>query len=274
MPASAPLINIQPVLLGLPWDERSSFLRGASQGPPAIRAALAAESSNSWNEDVIDIAPFLGDQGDLVLNGAEDPAGLIGSKVTALLSRGFTPIFLGGDHAVSWPILRSLRPAFPNLTILHLDAHPDLYDRFEGDRSSHACPFARIMEEKLCDRLVQVGIRTLNEQQRAQATRFGVEIIPMRSGLEAALAAIRGLTGPVYLSLDLDVLDPAFAPGIAHPEPGGLTTRELLALLQAIPAGRLVGADLVELNPVNDIRDLTARVAAKCVKEIAGSMIR
>lgn len=274
MPAAASLTNVQPVLLGLPWDERSSFLRGTAQGPPAIRAALASESSNTWNEDVVDIAPRLGDQGDLVLNGSGDPAGLISAKVTALLSRGFSPILLGGDHAVSWPILRGLRPAFPQLTILHLDAHPDLYDSFEGDRASHACPFARIMEEKLCDRLVQVGIRTLNEHQRAQAARFGVEIIPMRSGLEAALAAIRGLTGPVYLSLDLDVLDPAFAPGIAHPEPGGLSTRELLALLQAIPTGGLVGADVVELNPVNDIRDLTARVAAKCVKEIAGSMLR
>lgn len=275
MSAAAPLINPQPVLLGLPWDERSSFLRGAAQGPPAIRAALASESSNSWNEDVVDIAPrLLGDQGDLVLNGAGDPAGLIVAKVTALLSRGFTPILLGGDHAVSWPILRGLRPAFPQLTILHLDAHSDLYDSFEGDRASHACPFARIMEEKLCDRLVQVGIRTLNEHQRAQAARFGVEIIQMRSGLEAALTAVRALAGPVYLSLDLDVLDPAFAPGVAHPEPGGLSTRELLALLQAIPSGRLVGADVVELNPVNDIRDLTARVAAKCVKEIAGSMLR
>jgi agmatinase len=274
MSAAAPLTNAQPVLLGLPWDERSSFLRGAAQGPPAIRAALASESSNSWNEDVIDVAPRLGDQGDLVLNGAEDPAGLISGKVTALVSRGFSPILLGGDHAVSWPILRGLRPACPQLTILHLDAHPDLYDSFEGDRSSHACPFARIMEENLCDRLVQVGIRTLNDHQRTQALRFGVEVIPMHRGFGAALAAIRGLSGPVYLSLDLDVLDPAFAPGIAHPEPGGLSTRELLTLLQAVPAGKLVGADVVELNPLNDIRDLTARVAAKCVKEIAGCMLR
>lgn len=274
MSAATPLTNVQPVLLGLPWDERSSFLRGCAQGPPAIRTALATESSNSWNEDVIDVAPRLGDQGDLVLNGAENPAGLISAKVTALLARGFTPILLGGDHAVSWPILRGLRPAFPQLTILHLDAHSDLYDSFEGDRASHACPFARIMEEKLCDRLVQVGIRTLNDHQSAQAARFGVEIIPMRLGLEAALTAVRGLAGPVYLSLDLDVLDPAFAPGIAHPEPGGLSTRELLSLLQAVPPGQLVGADVVELNPLNDLRDLTARVAAKCVKEIAGRMLR
>ncbi len=273
MPAPEPLMNAQPVLLGLPWDEHSSFLRGAAQAPRAIRAALAAESSNTWNEDVSDVAPQLGDQGDLALNGADDPAGLISAKVAALVSRGLAPILLGGDHAVTWPVLRGLRPAFPQLTILHLDAHPDIYDSFEGDRQSHACPFARILEERLCDRLVQVGIRTINEHQRAQAARFGVEVIPMRAGLVVALEAVRGLSGPVYLSLDLDVLDPAFAPGIAHPEPGGLTTRELLSLLQAVPAGRLVGADVVELNPANDLRDLTARVAAKCVKEIVGRMV-
>lgn len=260
----------QPVLLGLPWDEHSSFLRGAAQGPSAIRAALASESSNSWNEDVVDVATLLRDEGDLVLNGASDAGGVISASVAAQLSRGLTPILLGGDHAVSWPILRGFRPNFPRLTVLHLDAHPDLYDSFEGNRRSHACPFARIMEEGLCDRLVQVGIRTLNNHQRDQAKRFGVEIIPMRAGLEPALQAIRELAGPVYVSLDLDVLDPAFAPGVGHPEPGGLTTRELLSFLQAVPRGQLIGADLVELNPMNDIRDLTARVAAKCVKEFVG----
>lgn len=266
-------MNVQPVLLGLPWDEHSSFLQGTALGPPAIRAALASASSNSWNEDVRDIAPLLADQGDLVLNGASDPGALISAKVAALLSRGFTPILLGGDHAVSWPILQGFRPSFPKLTVLHLDAHPDLYDSFEGDRQSHACPFARIMEERLCDRLVQVGIRTLNEHQQQQARRLGVEIIPARSGLEPALETIRALAGPVYLSLDLDVLDPAFAPGIGHPEPGGLSTRELLSFIQAVPRGHLVGADLVDLNPVNDIRDLTARVAAKCIKELVGLMM-
>jgi agmatinase len=265
-------MKVQPVLLGLPWDEHSSFLRGTALGPAAIRAALATESGNSWNEDVVDVAPHLADHGDLVLNGVGDAGHLISAKVTALLSRGLSPILLGGDHAVSWPILRALRPSFPELTVLHLDAHPDLYDSFEGDRASHACPFARIMEEQLCNRLVQVGIRTLNGHQREQAQRFGVEIIPMRSGLEPALEAIRALAGPVYLSLDLDVLDPACAPGVGHPEPGGLTTRELLSLIQAIPRRLLLGADIVELNPRNDFRDLTARVAAKCIKEIVGRM--
>jgi arginase family enzyme len=128
------------------------------------------------------------------------------------------------------------------------------------------------MEAGLADRLVQVGIRTMNGHQQEQADRFGVEVIAMRAGTEAMVAAARRLDGPLYLSVDLDVLDPACAPGLGHPEPGGLTTRELLGIIQAIPRNLLVAADVVELNPVNDLRDLTARVAAKVVKEIVGRM--
>jgi arginase family enzyme len=126
------------------------------------------------------------------------------------------------------------------------------------------------MEEGLARRLVQVGIRTMSAHQQAQADRFGVEVVPMRAGFDAMRAAVASVTGPLYLSVDIDALDAAFAPGISHPEPGGLTMRELVTLLQTIPRGILVAADVVELNPVNDLRDLTARVAATCVKEIVG----
>ena len=159
----------------------------------------------------------------------------------------------------------------PAIDVVHIDAHSDLYDELHGDRLSHACPFSRIMEEGLVSRLVQLGIRTLNAHQRAQAERFGVEVFEMRDwrpedGLPADLA------GPLYLSLDLDALDPAFAPGVSHPEPGGLSTRQLLDILQALPAP-LIGADLVELNPLRDPLGLTARVAAKLLKEIAARLL-
>jgi arginase len=156
-----------------------------------------------------------------------------------------------------------------SLTILHLDAHPDLYEEFEGDRFSHACPFARIMEEGLARRLVQVGIRTLNSHQRRQAQRYGLEVMEMRSWETGARPAV---DGAVYLSVDLDVLDPAFAPGVSHREPGGLSVREVLSLVQQMGGG-LVGADLVEYNPRQDIGGVTAVVAAKIVKEIAGRML-
>jgi agmatinase len=263
-----------PALLGLPFDGHSSFQRGAAEAPPAIRAALRSPSTNGWNEDVVDAVARLDDAGDLHLTPDEAPQATIESGVAALLGRGALPILLGGDHSITWPILSAVHRhrGHDDLTVLHLDAHPDLYDQFEGDRLSHACPFARIMEEGLAHHLVQCGIRTLNGHQAEQARRFGVETVPMRAGVEAMITATRRLEGAIYLSVDLDVLDPAFAPGVSHPEPGGLSTRELIGILQAIPAGRLIGADIVELNPRNDLRDLTARVAAKLVKEIVGGM--
>jgi arginase len=259
-------------LLGVPYDGSSSFQRGAAAGPAAIRAALASGSSNSANEDGRDVSPLLGDAGDLALSGVTDPRPIIEARVGDLLAAGARPLLLGGDHSITWPIVRAVRRHASRLTILHLDAHPDLYHALDGDPGSHGSPFARIMEERLADRLIQCGIRTLNAHQRDQARRFGVEIHPMRDGLEAMLAAARRLQGPVYLSVDLDALDPAFVPGISHPEPGGLSTREALTIIQAIPRGCLIAADIVELNPVNDLRDLTARVAGKLVKEIVGRM--
>ena len=113
----------------------------------------------------------------------------------------------------------------------------------------------------------------MNPHQQAQANRFGVKVVPMRTGLDAMRSAVASVSAPLYLSVDIDVLDAAFAPGISHSEPGGLAMRELIMLLQSIPRGILVAADVVELNPVNDLRDLTARVAATCVKEIVGRML-
>src|SRR4029077_15900235 len=139
--------------------------------------------------------------------------------IAHLLTRGERPIALGGDHSVTYPILRAIARATGPVTLLHVDAHPALYDDFEGDRYSHACPFARIMEEELASRLVQVGIRTMTGHQRAQADRFGVEVITMRSWQEGVRPR---LAAPLYISIDLDGLDPAFAPGVSHREPGGL----------------------------------------------------
>jgi arginase family enzyme len=155
------------------------------------------------------------------------------------------------------------------LNILHLDAHPDLYDELDGNRRSHACPFARIMEEKLATRLVQVGIRTMNPHQRQQAERFNVEVIDMRHWQPGIPLEF---DGPVYLSLDLDVLDPAFAPGVSHHEPGGLSTREVIHLIHSLKAP-LVGADIVEYNPQRDPVGMTAMTAAKLLKEVVACMI-
>ncbi len=258
-------------LVGVPWDENSSFMRGAALAPARIREALHSGAMNLCAENGMDLGaePRWQDLGDLGLDPGASALAQIEAAIGSLLGQGVHVLVLGGDHAITYPIVRAVGDHYPDLTILHLDAHPDLYDEYEGNRYSHACPFARIMEEKPAIRLVQVGIRTMNPHQRAQAERFNVEVIEMgqwQQGLRPELA------GPIYLSLDLDVLDPAFAPGTSHHEPGGLSTREVLQLIQGI-RGPIVGADIVELNPGRDPLGITAMAAAKFVKEISSLML-
>jgi arginase len=254
-------------LIGLPTDSHSSFLRGAASAPPAIRAALASDHSNRAAENGLELGLdiLFEDAGDLPLTESSADPALIRGAIAAAASEGCVPLALGGDHMVSFPIVAGLAAVHGPLNILHFDAHPDLYDDFEGDPLSHASPFARIMEAGLAGRLVQVGIRTLNRHCRQQAERFGVEIMEMRHFRAESVPIPQA---PLYVSIDLDALDPAFAPGVSHPEPGGLSARELLAVLHRVP-GPIVGADIVEYNPSRDINGTTAVLAAKLVKELA-----
>ena len=262
----------RPRIIGLPYDECSSFLRGTAAAPPLIREALHSPAGNMWTENLRDLGELgvLTDAGDLDVSTGADARGLIEAGIRLVIGDGARPIALGGDHAITYPVLRAIHAAHGPVTILHVDAHPDLYDEFEGNRFSHACPFARIMEEGLARRLVQVGIRGMNGPQRAQADRFGVGVIDMRAWAEGSRPTIE--EGPVYLSIDLDGIDPAHTPGVSHREPGGLTVRDVLGLIQGV-GGTVVGADVVEFNPLQDVGGLTARVAAKLVKEIAGRML-
>lgn len=259
-----------PTLLGIPFDGQSSYLRGAGDAPAKIREALRCDASNGWTELGVDVgAPgSYEDGGDLRFSEAE-AFGAIESGVAALIAKGRRPVSLGGDHSITYPIVKAFASRHPELTIFHFDAHPDLYDEFEGNRLSHACPFARIMEAGLAKRLVQIGIRTATAHQRDQARRFNVEMVQMRD-----LPAYGKLKAesPAYISFDIDVLDPGFAPGVSHREPGGMTVREAIAHLHAIE-GNIVGADVVEYNPVQDVAGMTTTVAAKILKEIMGKMV-
>jgi len=258
-----------PTLVGIPFDSQSSYLRGAGGAPAMIRKALSSAASNNWTELGMELAAdAYEDAGDLTLP-EQDAFDAIESNLKKLLDESRRPISLGGDHSITFPIVKAFAPVHPGLTIFHFDAHPDLYDEFEGNRLSHACPFARIMEAGLAQRLVQIGIRTATRHQREQAKKFGVELLEMRR--LPAYGMLKS-AGPVYISFDMDVLDPAFAPGVSHREPGGMTVREAIAHLHAIE-GNIVGADLVEYNPIRDVDTMTATVAAKILKEILGKMI-
>jgi len=259
-------------LIGLPTDRHSSFLRGAAAGPAAIRAALASDHGNAASESGLELGTdiLVEDAGDLPLDqGGDDPA-LIAAAVRAAVEAGAVPISLGGDHMVTGPIVAALAELHGPLNILHFDAHPDLYDDFGGDPLSHASPFARIMERGHAARLVQFGIRTLNGHCRAQATRFGVEIVEMR---DFAPETVPIPKAPLYVSVDLDGFDPAFAPGVSHHEPGGPSVREFLRVLHRVRTP-IVGADIVELNPSRDANGVTATLAAKLVKELAALTVK
>lgn len=257
-------------LIGLPTDRNSSFLRGPAKAPGAIRSALFSDAGNSASETGAEIGReiIFDNIGDLELSEASSDDEIIEQSVAEAIGDGFVPLLLGGDHSVTYPILRAIAAAHGPVEILHFDAHPDLYDQLNGNRRSHASPFARIMEAGLASRLVQVGIRTLNSHQREQAARFGVEIVNMRDFQPAFVPAMRG---PTYVSIDLDCLDPAYAPGVSHHEPGGLSVRNLLDVLHRIEV-QVVGGDVVELNPDRDINGMTAVVAAKLAKELSAIM--
>ncbi|MBK5279513.1 MAG: agmatinase [Bacteroidia bacterium] len=259
-------------VVGIPFDEFSSFLRGTAGAPQKIRKAYHSDSSNYFTERGIDLKSYQGwkDEGDLVLPSGVEAIAAIHSGIAKLLQQYEKLFSLGGDHATTYPVVKAIAKKYGALNILHLDAHPDLYDNFEGNKFSHACPFARIMQEGLAKRLVQVGIRTMNVHQLEQASRFGVEVIEMKDWKPTTRFQF---DGPVYLSLDMDVLDPAFAPGVSHHEPGGFTSREVITILQNLNAN-IVGADLVEFNTSRDPSGITAMLAAKLFKEMIDLLLR
>ena len=256
-------------LLGFPWDASSSYARGPALGPAVIRANLFTEGSSPYSISSVDIREVISeyDFADLPSEGAACRAD-IAKRIDRVLAAKKKPLSLGGDHSVTYPILRTIRKAHGPLNVLHIDAHPDLYEEYEGDPYSHACPFARAIEDGCIDNLVQVGIRSVGPEQREFGNKHGVTML---GALDVDDVPYDKLSGPLYVSIDLDGLDPAYAPGVSHPEPGGLSTRDVLGMLGKLPVAP-IGADVVELNPENDINMTTARVAARFVKELAALM--
>lgn len=259
------------VVIGIGVDSNSSYLKGAAKAPAVVGEHIYHDAANSWTESGINLR----DKDNFCFVGLlrSDPKNInqyienIG-EMTVREKR--YPIFVGGDHSITYPLMKGIAKVHKDLTILHIDAHPDLYNAYEGNPMSHACPFARIMEEKLVKRLVQYGIRTITGDQREQIKRFGVETHEMKDW--------RGIPdlkfdGPVYMSIDMDGLDPSCAPGVSHREPGGLTTREVLSLIH-LAGPNLIGGDVVEYNPDCDIDHMTAMTAGRLVREMAGAILK
>ncbi|KAL5571560.1 hypothetical protein UlMin_021157 [Ulmus minor] len=273
--------------LGVPLGHNSSFLQGPAFAPPRIREAIWCGSTNSSTEEGKDMKDprVFTDVGDLPVQeirdcGVDDDRlmNVVSESVKLVMEQDpLRPIVLGGDHSISFPVVRAVSEKLGGpVDILHLDAHPDIYHCFEGNKYSHASSFARIMEGGYARRLLQVGIRSINPEGREQGKKFGVEQYEMRTFSRDRhflenLKLGEGVKG-VYISIDVDCLDPAFAPGVSHFEPGGLSFRDVLNILHNLQ-GDVVAADVVEYNPQRDPVDgITAMVAAKFVRELAAKI--
>jgi len=260
------------VIIGIPYDDKSSYLKGPAKGPQAIREASTSKMINAWTELGVDLESEIRmtDLGDLDVSGHFlEVFSRIEEKIGDVLSKDMVPIVLGGDHSVSYPIVKAFRKKYGYLDILHFDAHADLYEELYGDRYSHACPFARILEDGLVQNIVQVGIRTATGEHRKQVNKYNIRMIEMK---DFDNSLVFDFPNPLYISFDLDALDPAFAPGVSHHEAGGLSTRQAVNIIHKLNA-KIVGLDVVEVNPDRDESGITAAAAVKVVKEVVGKIV-
>ena len=275
-------------LIGAPFDGGVSFRPGARFGPSSIRQA-SRHLRPAYNP-MQDVSPYrvlqAVDAGDVPCNPFDIDAALqqIDDGVADLLASGARPVMLGGDHTIALGGLRAVARTHGPVALIHFDAHLDTWNSYFGADRTHGTIFRRAHEEGLLiqDACTHIGIRgpLYAAEDLTDDAAFGFEIIRAedldRIGIEEIVDRVRRRTGdaPVYLSIDIDVLDPAFAPGTGTPEMGGLTSRELLALVRALPREQLVAADLVEVSPAYDHAEITSLAAATLGYEITSLMAR
>ncbi|HSR66721.1 MAG TPA: arginase family protein [Acidobacteriota bacterium] len=266
------------VFVGLPEDSRSSFARGAAAAPRRLREAYDGRCFNSSSESGVDLAGRVLDLSDWPARSDwKETRQFYRGGAASLWARGAVPFFVGGDHAVTIPLGEALAELKRPVHVIQVDAHPDLYPEFGGDRDSHACTASRLLEQDHVASLTQIGVRAFDSLQRRQAEDWGDRLKIIEAGASGAESST-SLPYPqwipedalVYLTLDIDALDPAFAPGVSHPVPGGLNSRQMLDWLGRFP-WRLAGMDLVEVNPSRDLNDLTSITAARLLHQAMAS---
>ncbi len=274
-------------VVGIPFDAGVSYRSGARFGPAAIRAG--SKLLRPYHPG-LDVEPWrrhqVADAGDIVGNPFDilQAVATIADGARDLAARADRIVTLGGDHTVALPLLRALFDRRGPMALVHFDAHLDTWDTYFGQPYTHGTPFRRAFEEGLLasDRSVHVGIRgpLYSTSDLEQDAGMGFEVISTadvaRRGVDDTIGRIRERVGstPVYLSVDIDVLDPAHAPGTGTPEPGGLTTRELQFILRGMDGLDLAGADVVEVAPAYDHAELTAIAAANVAYEYLGLFAR
>ncbi len=255
------------VLLGVPMDWTSSRVPGSRFGPRAIReqSYYLEVYSPSLDGSLAEV-PFF-DLGDLFLPSGDVRGALelVEKVVSRQLERGRRVALLGGEHLVSYGAISAYARAFGGLSVVHFDAHCDLRSSFGGRRESHASVMRMCLEDLPEVRVFQIGVRSGPREEWDYARSHPRVLQVELDGVDGLVESLVGL--PVYVSVDVDVLDPAFAPGTGTPEAGGLSSRELLGLLYKLSGLEVVGFDLVEVCPMADVNHVTSAVAAKIVRE-------
>ena len=253
-------------ILGVPLDLTESYRSGTAAGPAAIREISDSIETYSPTLDRDLDALAIADLGDLPLAGLamDEALAAIAEPVSAIAGMGALPVLLGGEHTLTLGAVRGLRNHYPSLHVLHVDAHLDLIEEYAGETVCHATVLRRICDELGPRRVGQVGGRS----GTAPEWRYAQELLHASTELVLPAAARAALEGvPLYLSLDIDVLDPSAAPGTGCPEPGGPTFRELLAFLTTLRGLNVVAIDVVEVLPAVDPAGIAAVAAAKLVRE-------
>ncbi|MFS1511206.1 agmatinase [Chengkuizengella sp. SCS-71B] len=263
--------NSRAIIYGMPMDFTVSFRPGSRFGPARIREASIGleEYSPYLDRSIEDITYF--DAGDLMLpfGNASRSLEMIGEYVGGLLQDDKFPLGLGGEHLVTWPVIREMYKKYPDLALIHIDAHADLRDHYEGEVLSHSTPVKKAVELMGGHNIYQYGIRSGSREE----FKFGkkhVNFYPFEV-LEPLKKSLPSLAGrPIYVTIDIDVLDPSAAPGTGTAEAGGITSKELIAAIHEISRSEanVVGADVVEVAPIYDPTEQTPIVASKLIREI------
>jgi agmatinase len=260
------------VIYGMPMDYTVSFRPGSRFGPGRIREASVGleEYSPYLDRSILDLEYF--DAGDLLLpfGNAGKSLEIIAEYVRGVLADGKIPVGLGGEHLVTWPVLQEVYKKFPDLAVIHIDAHADLREHYEGEPLSHSTPIRKAAELMGGSNIYQFGIRSGSKEEWTYAKEKGIRFHPFEVAepLKAELPSLAGR--PVYVTIDIDVLDPSAAPGTGTTEAGGITSKELLEAVHLIArsGANVVGFDLVEVAPIYDPTEMTPIVASKIIREM------
>jgi len=266
--AKAPLKEALAVILGCPYDGSASFRPGARFGPSAIRrASWGIETYTPYlNKDLNQLS--IHDMGDLELPLGEKKISLdlIRRAVRKILSGNKFPILLGGDHLITLPIVKELVKNYPQLQIVHIDAHTDLREEYLGETASHCTVMRKLTDHIGEGRLFQIGIRSGTEEEFKLARKMK-SIVPFDSSSLSSMVKRIG-NRPVYITLDLDVIDPSLLPGVGTPEPGGLMFQELISLLKKLQPVHVIGFDIMELTPDYDPTQVSSVTASVILREM------